>query len=65
MHERDLLGLIERVRSGALPRRGFIQRMVGLGLSAPMASVLLMHEGIAQTPAPTRYKGTRRAAVAR
>ena len=60
MHERDLLALIERVRSGALPRRGFIQRMVGLGLSAPMASMLLMHEGIAQTPAPTPYKGTRR-----
>lgn len=60
MHERDLLALIERVRSGALPRRGFIQRMVGLGLSAPMASMLLIHEGIAQTPAPTPYKGTRR-----
>ena len=60
MQERDLRDLIEEVRSGALPRRSFIQRMVGLGLTAPMASMMLMHEGIAQTPTPIPYKGTKR-----
>ncbi len=60
MHEQDLRLLIEEVREGTLPRRSFIQRMVHLGLTAPMASMLLMHEGIAQTPAPIPYKPTKR-----
>ncbi len=60
MQERDLRALIEDVRSGALPRRSFIQQMVGLGLTAPMASMVLMHEGLAQTPPVTPYKGTKR-----
>ena len=60
MQERDIRNLIEDVRSGALPRRSFIQRLVSLGLTAPMASMLLMHEGIAQTPAPIPYKPTKR-----
>ena len=37
------------VKAGKLPRRGFIQRLVAAGLTAPMASMILMHEGIAQT----------------
>ena len=60
MQERDLRELIEDVRSGELPRRSFIQTLVGLGLTAPMASMLLMHEGIAQTVTPIPYKGTKR-----
>ncbi|HTP71847.1 MAG TPA: peptide ABC transporter substrate-binding protein [Burkholderiaceae bacterium] len=60
MQEREIRALIERVRSGEMPRRSFIQRMVGVGLSAPMASMILMHEGIAQTPAPFNYKPTKR-----
>ena len=60
MLERELRQKIEEVRSGALPRRSFIQQMVGLGLTAPMASMLLMHEGIAQTTPTIPYKGTKR-----
>lgn len=60
MEERDLRLLIEDVRSGDLPRRSFIQRMVALGLTAPMASMMLMQEGIAQTATPIPYKGTKR-----
>ena len=60
MQERELRQLIEEVRVGKLPRRGFIQQMVGLGLTAPMASMLLMHEGIAQTQASIPYKPTKR-----
>ena len=38
----------------------FIQRMVGLGLTAPMASMLLMHYGIAQAQPVPAYKPTKR-----
>jgi peptide/nickel transport system substrate-binding protein len=60
MQEREIRDLIEDVRSGTLPRRGFIQRMVALGLTAPMASMMLMHEGIAQTSPGIPYKPTKR-----
>jgi len=60
MQERELRQLIEEVRDGSLPRRSFIQQMVGLGLTAPMASMMLLHEGIAQTAAPIPYKPTKR-----
>jgi peptide/nickel transport system substrate-binding protein len=60
MQERDLRALIEDVRQGRLPRRSFIQQMVGLGLTAPMASMMLMHEGVAQTTPTIPYKPTKR-----
>ena len=60
MKEHQLRALIEDVRSGQLPRRGFIQQMVGFGLSAPMASMMLMHAGIAQAQPKTAYKPTKR-----
>lgn len=60
MQERELREMIENVRDGSLPRRSFIQRMVGLGLTAPMASMMLMHEGIAQTSPSNPYKPTKR-----
>jgi peptide/nickel transport system substrate-binding protein len=60
MREQELRNLIEDVREGRLPRRSFIQRMVALGLSAPMASTLLMHAGVASAQAPSGYKATKR-----
>ncbi len=60
MQEKEIRGLIEDVRAGALPRRAFIQRLVGAGLSAPMASMLLMHAGVAQAQATPVYKPTKR-----
>ena len=60
MQEHELRELVENVREGLLPRRSFIQQMVAVGLTAPMASMLLMHEGIAQTPVPMPYKPTKR-----
>src|SRR6478609_4434696 len=60
MQEAELRALIEDVRTEKLPRRRFIERLVGLGLTAPMASMLLMHAGVAQSqPAPV-YKPTKR-----
>jgi peptide/nickel transport system substrate-binding protein len=60
MQEKDIRSLIEQVREGALPRRSFIAHMVGAGLTAPMASMLLMHHGIAQAQATIPYKPTKR-----
>ena len=60
MQEKQLRRLIDDVREGRLARRSFIQRMVGLGLTAPMASMMLMHEGIAQTTPTIPYKPTKR-----
>ncbi|MBP6901591.1 MAG: peptide ABC transporter substrate-binding protein [Burkholderiaceae bacterium] len=58
--ERELRALIDEVKAGSLPRRSFIQRLVGMGLTAPMASMLLLHEGVAQTAATLPYKPTKR-----
>ena len=60
MHEQDIRNLIEEVREGRLPRRGFIQHMIGLGLTAPMASMMFMHAGIANAATALPYKPTKR-----
>ncbi len=60
MQEHDIRQLIEEVRTGALPRRSFIQQLVGVGLSAPMASMLLMHAGVANAQPAPAYKPTKR-----
>ena len=55
MDESDLRQLIEQVRIGRLDRRRFVQAMVALGLSAPMAMQMLAATGIAhaQPKAPS------------
>ncbi len=61
MQETQLRELIEDVREGKLPRRSFIQHMVGLGLTAPMAAMVLMHAGVANAnTAAVPYKPTKR-----
>jgi len=61
MNERQLRSLIDEVKAGKLPRRGFIQQMVGLGLTAPMASMMLLHAGVAQAQSTLpAYKPTKR-----
>jgi peptide/nickel transport system substrate-binding protein len=60
MQEKELRRLIENVRQGTLPRRRFVQQMVGLGLTAPMASMMLMHAGVAQAQTKPVYKPTKR-----
>ena len=63
MNEREIRVLVEDVREGKLPRRGFIQQMVGLGLTAPMASMMLMHYGVANAQTSSMipaYKPTKR-----
>ena len=60
MQERELRGMIEEVRDGRLPRRSFIQPLVSLGLTAPMATMMLAHSGIAMAQTASTYKPTKR-----
>src|SRR5689334_6694453 len=63
MDERELRGLVEQVRVGTLSRRRFVQMMVGLGLTAPLASQMLASAGVAHAQttrgayAPTKRGG--------
>src|SRR5438309_9462115 len=60
MEDRELRALIEQVRVGTLSRRRFVQAMVGLGLTAPMAAQMLASAGVAQAQTKTTYKPTKR-----
>lgn len=60
MNEKELRRLVELVRDGTLPRRLFIERMLHLGLSAPMAGLMLMESGVAQAQSAFSYKPTKR-----
>jgi peptide/nickel transport system substrate-binding protein len=60
MEERELRALIAQVKSGRLSRRGFVQMMVGLGLTAPLAAQMLASAGVAQAQTKLTYKPTKR-----
>jgi peptide/nickel transport system substrate-binding protein len=60
MDERELRGLIEQVRVGGLSRRRFVQMMIGLGLTAPLASQMLASAGVAHAQAKGTYAPTKR-----
>src|SRR5215468_4842599 len=54
MEERELRALVDQVKAGTLGRRRFVQMMVGLGLTAPMAAQMLASAGVAHAqPKPT------------
>ena len=59
MNEQELRELISAVKAGRLSRRAFVHKIVGLGLAAPLATQLLTHAGLAQTPPTTDYKPTK------
>src|SRR5260370_40970133 len=60
MEERELRALIEEVRAGALSRRRFVQTMVGLGLTAPLAGQMLASAGMARAQSKSAYTPTKR-----
>ncbi|RPH83562.1 MAG: peptide ABC transporter substrate-binding protein, partial [Candidatus Rokuibacteriota bacterium] len=60
MDERDLRTMIDDVKSGRLSRRSFVQAMVALGLTAPMAGQMLASAGVAQAQTKLAYKPTKR-----
>jgi peptide/nickel transport system substrate-binding protein len=61
MDEKDLRRLIDDVKTGRLSRRTFVQTMIGLGLTAPLASQMLTSAGVAQAQgSKLAYKPTKR-----
>ena len=60
MEDRELRALIAEVKSGRLSRRGFVQMMVGLGLTAPLGAQMLASAGVAQAQTKLSYKPTKR-----
>jgi peptide/nickel transport system substrate-binding protein len=52
--------MIDEVKSGRLSRRRFVQTMVALGLTAPMAGQMLASAGVAQAQSKPAYKPTKR-----
>ena len=60
MDERQLRDLIAQVKAGRMSRRGFIHTMVGLGLTAPLATQMLAYSGIAHAQPASAYKPTKR-----
>ncbi|TAJ35960.1 MAG: peptide ABC transporter substrate-binding protein [Reyranella sp.] len=60
MNEHQLRGLIGKVKAGKLSRRGFVQRMMAVGIAAPFATQLLVHSGVAMAQAKDTYKPTKR-----
>ena len=60
MNEHDLRKLIDKVKCGRMPRRRFIEMMVGAGLTVPMAGHMLMHAGVANAQQGWSYKPAKR-----
>ena len=60
MQDTELRSMIDGVKDGRMDRRAFIQRMIGLGLTVPMANQLLAIGGVAMAQSPSTYKPTKR-----
>jgi peptide/nickel transport system substrate-binding protein len=60
MDERDLRGLLDRVKAGRMSRRGFAKRLMAVGLTAPLANQLLAYSGVAMAQSKPTYKPTKR-----
>jgi peptide/nickel transport system substrate-binding protein len=59
MQQRELRDLIADVKTGQLSRRAFVQKMIAVGLTAPMAGMMLSHSGVAMAATPVPYKPTK------
>jgi peptide/nickel transport system substrate-binding protein len=60
MKEHELRALIDKVKDGKLTRRSFVNRMLALGLTAPIASQMLDFCGVARADTKFNYKPTKR-----
>jgi peptide/nickel transport system substrate-binding protein len=61
MDEQQLRSLIHDVKAGRLTRRAFVQMMVAVGLTAPLASQMLASAGVAHAQgSKLTYKPTKR-----
>ena len=60
MDEARIRRLVGAVKDGQLSRRAFVSKLVAAGLTAPIASMLLLDAGVAQTQPAHRYTPTKR-----
>ena len=60
MLDTELRTMIDGVKDGRMDRRAFVQRMIGLGLTAPLATQILALGGVAMAESPSPYKPTKR-----
>ena len=60
MNEHEFRDLLAAAGTGSMSRRGLMQRLVAAGLSAPAASQILVHAGVAMARSPSDYKPARR-----
>src|SRR5437660_542627 len=56
MNEQELRELFAAAKAGRVSRRAVMRRLVGLGLAAPFAGMLLSRAGVAQAAAKFDYK---------
>src|SRR5450631_4722129 len=59
MKERELRDLIADVKTGRLSRRTFVQKMIAVGRTAPMAGMMLSQSGVTMAAAEIPYKPIR------
>jgi peptide/nickel transport system substrate-binding protein len=59
MKERELRDLIADVKTGRLSRRTFVQKIIAVGLTAPMAGMMLSQSGVAMAATAIPYKPTK------
>lgn len=59
MNEQDIRNMITEVKAGRLSRRAFVQRMIAVGLTAPMAGMMLGQSGAAMAATAIPYKPTK------
>jgi peptide/nickel transport system substrate-binding protein len=59
MNEHEIRDLIADVGTGRLSRRAFVQQMVAVGLTAPIAGMILSHSGLAMAATEIPYKPTK------
>jgi len=60
MEERELRAWLDRVKDGTITRRQFTRMVIGLGLTAPMASQMLASVGMAQAQTRPAFTPTKR-----
>jgi peptide/nickel transport system substrate-binding protein len=59
MKEQGLRELVAAVKAGRVSRRAFVHKMIRLGLTAPFATQLLAHAGVAHAATAADYKPTK------
>src|SRR5215813_1045673 len=60
MSERYFQGIIALGKAGKMSRRGFVQKMIQLGLTVPLANGMLAHAGVALAQTKFEYKPAKR-----